>query len=126
MPLYAILVEDNPTIRDTLIPTLEELANIQVVAIAETAEQAIELGRQIPAAWRLMVLDLFLRDGSGLDVLEALAPLEAGHEVIVFTNYATPDVRERCLHLGANAVFDKSTEIDAFVDYCIDCFGDAS
>jgi hypothetical protein len=27
-------------------------------------------------------------------------------------------VRKRCAQIGVDAVFDKSTEIDALVDYC--------
>jgi two-component system OmpR family response regulator len=38
-----------------------------------------------------------------------------GHRL---TNYATPDIRKRCAQLGADAVFDKSNEIDALVEYC--------
>jgi two-component system OmpR family response regulator len=38
--------------------------------------------------------------------------------VIVLSNYATADIRARCLALGADAVFDKSTELDIFLDYC--------
>ncbi|RYF49143.1 MAG: response regulator transcription factor, partial [Comamonadaceae bacterium] len=67
MPLYAILVEDNQTIRDTLMPAMSELAGIQVVACAETAMDAIKAARDVPHQWSLMVLDLFLRKGSGLD-----------------------------------------------------------
>jgi len=29
-------------------------------------------------------------------------------------------MRERCLAWGANAVFDKSNEIDAFMKYAVD------
>jgi len=36
----------------------------------------------------------------------------------VLTNYATPDIRLRCTSLGVNAVFDKSNEIDALIDFC--------
>jgi DNA-binding NarL/FixJ family response regulator len=39
-------------------------------------------------------------------------------KVVVLSNYATPDIRIRCAQLGADAVFDKSNEIDALVDYC--------
>jgi hypothetical protein len=39
--------------------------------------------------------------------------------MVVLSNYATPDVRMRCAQLGVDAVFDKSNEIDALVDYCI-------
>ena len=37
---------------------------------------------------------------------------------VVLTNFATSDVRRRCLELGADAVFDKSNQIDALIDYC--------
>jgi len=39
-------------------------------------------------------------------------------KVIVFSNYVNAGVRKRCAQLGVDAVFDKSTEIDALVDYC--------
>ena len=37
---------------------------------------------------------------------------------VVLSNFATPDIRRRCLGLGADGVFDKSGEIDALIDYC--------
>ena len=39
--------------------------------------------------------------------------------MVVLSNYATPDVRMRCAQLGVDAVFDKSNEIDALEDYCV-------
>ena len=38
----------------------------------------------------------------------------AGRKVYVLTNHATADLREACVRLGADAVFDKSTELDEF------------
>ncbi len=38
--------------------------------------------------------------------------------VVVLSNYATPAMRERCTELGANAVFDKSSELEEFLAYC--------
>ena len=38
--------------------------------------------------------------------------------MVVLSNYATPDVRRKCLELGADRVFDKSNEIDALIAYC--------
>jgi DNA-binding NarL/FixJ family response regulator len=38
--------------------------------------------------------------------------------MVVLSNYATPDVRATCMALGAQQVFDKSTEIDALILYC--------
>ena len=40
--------------------------------------------------------------------------------MVVLSNYATPDIRMRCAQLGVDAVFDKSNEIDALVDYCME------
>ena len=45
--------------------------------------------------------------------------------MVVLSNYATPDVRMRCAQLGVDAVFDKSNEIDALVDYCVHHSGPA-
>ncbi|RYF08982.1 MAG: response regulator [Comamonadaceae bacterium] len=118
MKAIAVLVEDNPTIRKTLIPAIKELAGIEVVATAEDVDSALAaLDRY---EWDLVVLDLFLREGSGLDVLSATPSKTAGRHIFVLTNYATADVRRRCLDLGADAVFDKSTELEEFFDRCVE------
>jgi len=44
----------------------------------------------------------------------------------VLTNYATPDMRKKCLELGADKVFDKSDEIDALIQYCCRMAGGAA
>ena len=66
----------------------------------------------------MAVVDLFLGRGSGLTVLAALRVRRARQKVIVLSNFATPEIRERCLAMGADRVFDKSTEIDEFLTYC--------
>ena len=38
--------------------------------------------------------------------------------MVVLSNYATQDMRRKCLALGADAVFDKSHEIEALIAYC--------
>ena len=51
--------------------------------------------------------------------LVQLLPVRAPRQkVVIFSNYVNPSVRMRCAQLGVDAVFDKSTEIDALVDYC--------
>uniref|UniRef100_UPI001A9E62A0 response regulator transcription factor n=1 Tax=Pseudomonas sp. 50_B TaxID=2813574 RepID=UPI001A9E62A0 len=71
MPLSTVLVEDSITIRENLIPALEELADAEVVGVAETATEAVALLEDLGDAWQLAVVDLFLREGSGLTVLRA-------------------------------------------------------
>jgi DNA-binding NarL/FixJ family response regulator len=52
-------------------------------------------------------------------VIEACQARGREQRVVVLSTYATPDMRKRCAQLGADAVFDKSNEIDSLVDYCV-------
>jgi two-component system, OmpR family, response regulator len=115
----AYIVEDSPTIRQNLIETLQELAQVEPVGTAETEHEGRRWLAKNGAGWDVAIVDLFLREGSGLNVLEAAQRRRPGQCVIVLSNHATSDVRWRCQQLGADAVFDKSTEIDALVDYCL-------
>jgi two-component system, OmpR family, response regulator len=117
--LKTYIVEDNPTIRENLIGTLEELAFIDAVGTAETENDGKAWLSQNPTGWNLAIVDLFLKQGSGLGVLSACRDRDPSQKVVVLSNYATPDIRQRCAQLGVDAVFDKSNEIDALVDYCI-------
>ena len=118
MELKTYIIEDNATIRENLIGTLEELVSIRAMGWAETEKEAKGwLGRH-EDKWDLAVIDLFLKEGSGLAVLEACRDRARGQHVVVLSNYATPDMRQRCTQLGADAVFDKSNEIDALLEYC--------
>lgn len=118
MACRAYIVEDNPTIRANLIETLQELAMIDPVGIAETERE----GRQWLAThdgwWDLAIVDLFLKEGNGLNILEACRVRRPGQKMIVLSNHATRDIRWRCAQLGADAVFDKSTELEELLDYC--------
>ena len=116
--LKTYLVEDNPTIRDNLIATLEELAHVDAVGCSDNEDEGKRWLLDNPGQWDLAILDLFLKQGSGLGVLAACKDRKANQKIVVLSNYATADIRHRCLQLGVDAVFDKSNEIDALVEYC--------
>lgn len=119
MRLKTYIVEDNPTIRENLIGTLEELARIDAVGTADTENEGKAWLAENRDNWDLAIVDLFLKQGSGLGVLAACRDRPSTQKVVVLSNYATADIRQRCAQLGVDAVFDKSNEIDALVDYCI-------
>ena len=119
MKFRAYIVEDSPTIRQNLIETLQELAQVEPVGIAETEHEGKRWLAQNEGNWDVAIVDLFLREGSGLNVLEALRKRKPGQKLVVLSNHATNDVRWRCQQLGADAVFDKSTEIESLVAYCL-------
>ena len=119
MKMRTYLVEDNPTIRDNLISTLEELAPVEAVGSSETEDEGAAWLTRHEAQWDLAIVDLFLKKGSGLHVVEACRQRKPLQKVVVFSNYATQEMRRRCAELGLDAVFDKSTEIDCLLAYCV-------
>ncbi len=114
----AYVVEDNAVIRENLTDTLKELVNVDVVGYAATERAACCWLNSHSRDWQLLIVDLFLQEGSGLGVIKQCLRRNNEQRVIVLSNYATEDIRSRCLACGADAVFDKSTELDEFLSYC--------
>ena len=101
------LVEDCTAIRARMAEMVER-CHARVVGEAETADDAIA---GIPAADPdVVLLDLHLRKGSGLDVLRALGPHQHGPVFIVVTNDPTEGYRKACMAAGAAEFLDKSHE----------------
>ena len=117
--LRTYLVEDNATIRENLLATLDELVGITPVGFAEGEQAGSNWLLAHADAWDLAIVDLFLTQGSGFGVLAACQQRKPWQKVVVLSNYATPDVQRRCRALGADAVFDKSTDIDDLISYCL-------
>ena len=118
MALITYIVEDSATIRENLISTLEEIAPVKVVGFAETEREANHWLEANDGDWQLAIVDLFLKEGSGLGVLKGCQNRMPYQRVVVLTNYATDDIRRRCAELGSDAVFDKSNELEQLLDYC--------
>ena len=116
--IKAFIVEDSPVIRENLIAALEELAPVQVVGTAEDEPTAVSWLGSPEHRCDLVIIDIFLKRGSGLGVLRAANDMAKPMGLVVLSNYATPDMRRKCLELGASRVFDKSNEIDALILYC--------
>jgi CheY-like chemotaxis protein len=117
--LKTFIVEDSPVIRENLVATLEELGPLHFVGYAEGEAAAVQWLQLAADSVDLVIVDVFLKQGSGLGVLRAFqAEPRARCKVVVLSNYATRDMRQKCLALGADEVFDKSHEIDALLLYC--------
>jgi DNA-binding NarL/FixJ family response regulator len=105
-----VIVEDSAIIRARLAESLSEIRNLAIVGQADTeADALLLLGA---GGWDAVVLDLQLKEGTGLGVLKKLGQggRPVNSKVIVFTNYAFPQYRNRSLAFGADYFFDKSRE----------------
>lgn len=115
-----MLIEDSRIIRERLLETLAQISNTSVVAATETETEAVTLLERV--AWNIAILDLQLKEGSGLGVLKQLpkARRPAASKIIVFTNFGFPQYREKCLAMGADYFFDKSREFESMRQKVVD------
>lgn len=116
--LKVLLIEDSTLLQEALGGLLRELDRVEVVAGAADEHTALELlQRHRP---HLAIVDLQLRAGSGLGVLRALAgdPERFGRpRAVVFSHHGRGAVRELCLSLGVERVFDKATQANDLLAY---------
>jgi DNA-binding NarL/FixJ family response regulator len=116
--LNCFLVEDSPVIRQNLIATLEEMLPMRVVGSAEDEATAVRWMEESPTPCDLLIIDVFLRTGTGLEVLRRAKAMRPEAKLVVLTNYATPEMRRRAQELGADRLFDKSAELEDLLAYC--------
>ena len=119
MELKVFLVEDLQRMRGLLGDLFSSMGGLKVVGSASTEAEAKLWLDDHPDGWDVVVIDLVLEQGSGMEVIRRCKADPAGGKVVVFSSYATPGVRQHCLDLGADAVFDKA-ETSAFITWLND------
>ena len=113
----AFLVEDNPRNLESLIPALAEMAGAEVVGFVQREDDALDWLAQHAAEVDVVVLDMFLLQGTGLGVLNGMRERGIDSTVVGLTNHATDETRARFSAAGADAVFDKMEESEAFFEF---------
>jgi len=121
MTISVFLVEDNQRIRENLIPALADLCDAQVIATAESEREATHWLARHKGEWDLAVVDYFLKEGTGLGVVQWCIGRQPNQRVVVLTNFSNQTTRVACRRAGAERVFDKSTELEDFFAYCLNC-----
>jgi len=105
--MRVFIVEDSEVVRERLITMLSEIKGVEIVGEAENTVEAIKAIREQRPI--VVILDLRLTAGNGIEVLKGLRQEQIPAMVIVLTNYPYPQYRKRCMECGADYFFDKST-----------------
>jgi DNA-binding NarL/FixJ family response regulator len=113
-PMKIFLVEDSAVVRERLVAMVSELRGAEIVGYAEDARRATEY--IVAFQPDVMILDIQLSGGSGIEVLREVKRMQPAPVVIMLTNYATPEYRLACQQAGAELFLDKSFEADQLVD----------
>jgi DNA-binding NarL/FixJ family response regulator len=59
-----------------------------------------------------------MNGGRGIEVLKYIKKIEPVTLVIILTNYPYPQYLKKCMDLGADFFFDKSTEFEKVTEVC--------
>ena len=109
-----LIADDSEAIVDRLSAMLAEMVGIDLVGRATTVGDASRCIRELEPD--VVILDLQMPGGSGLDVLAGLRKDRLSPVVIVLTNHPHAQYRDRCLQDGARFFLDKSTEFGKVVE----------
>ena len=113
MPMNLLIVEDSALISCLLRDLLTGLPGVGRIEQTGTLAQAMQSAHKtVPT---LVILDLQLPDGNGMQIIDSLKLLSADLRIAVLTLHADNAYRHKCLSLGADWFFDKATDIDTLL-----------
>ena len=115
--MRVLLVEDNPLTIEEVSRTLQAIAGLQVVNVAETEQKASQWLKAHPDDWDVALVDLFLGRGHGFEVLRRCHGRKPNQKAVVLTNFTRDPVRQYAREAGADAVFDKSFDMELLMAY---------
>lgn len=113
VPVKVFLADDSAMIRSRLAAMLAA-RDMAIVGEAETPEESIQ--GILAAHPDVVVLDVQLEGGTGLQVLRAVRAADPAIAFVVLSNNAGPAYRRRYLGEGAERFLDKTSEFDQLVE----------
>ncbi|MGJ7582857.1 response regulator [Variovorax sp. RHLX14] len=116
--LEIFIVEDDKIVASYITEILNSCTGIQVVKCVHTEDAALNWLSDNRATWHLAIIDLALGAGSGARVLSAHRVRKPEQKMVVLSSYLDNEMRRRCMGLGADAVFQKSSDMQSLIDYC--------
>ncbi len=111
--MKVFVVEESAVIRQRLKRLLAEVPQLQVVG--EAGDAHVALAAILEQKPDVVLLDLHLLNGNGIDVLQRLKQERMAPAVIILTDYPYPEYRQLCLDAGADFFLIKSSEFEQIV-----------
>lgn len=108
------LVDDHPLLREGLAGLINRLPEINICGEAETAEEALDgiCRTKADAA----IVDLSLKEGSGIELIKAIRARSPGTAVLVLSMHDERRYAERCIRAGARGYVMKAELATRVVD----------
>ncbi len=104
-----LLVDDSKILLDELSQEISNIEVVEIVGQAQDEAEALELFQSKKP--EVVILDIYLKQGNGINILKILKEKKPSTIVIMLSNYPYPQFKRKCKALGADYFFDKLTEI---------------
>jgi DNA-binding NarL/FixJ family response regulator len=108
--LKVFISDDSATVRERLVTMALDLPEVDVVGQAEDVPGSLDAIRQTRPD--VVILDIRMPGGNGIEVLREVKKMAPSPQVIMLTNFAYAQYRQKCEEAGADFFFDKSTEFE--------------
>ncbi len=109
-----ILIDDHPLFRKGMIQLLQTISDFEVVGEASNGKEGIALVKTVKPD--LLLLDLNMKDMSGLDVLKQIKAADLDTRVVMVTVSDQTEDLVAALRLGADGYLLKDMEPEQMVD----------
>lgn len=105
-----LLVDDSSLLRNNLKRIISSIPNLHLAGEALDSTTALRLVDELKPD--ILILDIDLIQGSGIEVLSKLKNDKSRPTTIMFTNYSQDAFKKATAKLGADYFFDKNKDID--------------
>ena len=112
-PLRIMLVDDHPIVRRGVSDILAQAFPQAAIQEVGSGGEAIALSRGQP--WDIVILDLTLPDGSGLDVLKRIRETQTRLPVLILSMHMPDQFARRAVAAGASGYLTKDTADEELV-----------
>ena len=109
-----LIVDDSAALRQRLVEMLSKIKQLDIVGDVGNVSAAHDAVKALHPD--LIVLDIRMGDGSGIDVLREVKRHNPATKVIILTNFPEPQYERKCTELGADFFLRKSTDSHRLVE----------
>jgi len=114
------IADDSLKVVERLTDLLEQIGWLKLIGRATYGPEAVESIQELNPD--VVILDVRMPYGNGIDVLKAIKITRPGTKVIIFTNFPYAQYRKKCLDAGADFFLDKSSEFNQIPGIILNLF----
>ncbi len=108
--MKVLIADDSRLMRERIRETISIFSNVEIVCETENGIKTLEeLNKHNPD---LAILDIRMPDKNGLEILKEFRIKNKSTRIIILTNYAYDQYKDRAFENGADYFYSKSEDFD--------------